>query len=168
MRKTLFMLLAGALLSAFGPQAAVAKCDIGTFTIDRPRKGDTIAGYLISMTTSSGFAASTYSSAETSGTSGCGKGGRGAALEQQVEFVASSAKRLLEDFARGGGEHADSLAALLGCSPELRGRFAGLMQSRLEALQPDAVLPETIPLLRSIHAEAGVDQTLKAGCPYLT
>ncbi|MDH5752420.1 MAG: DUF3015 domain-containing protein, partial [Deltaproteobacteria bacterium] len=145
MKKAIIGFCGMALLAGLGAAPAWAKCKLEDF-VDSKGPGGDPRGAVLYTTFGYPSSTSTYGFAQSSGTSGCGKDGGSddnkiTALEQQVEFVKYSTKLLLEDFSRGGGEYADSLAGLLGCSPELRGRFAGLMQSRLEVLQPDAVLP---------------------------
>ena len=105
--------------------------------------------FVFGVSTVSSSAGSTYSSAESSNTSGCSDAA--ASRIATEKFVAMNHGRVVEGLALGGGEYMASLSHLLGCRQGC-GAFAAHLQGRFPALVPDGdVAP--LALARALRAE---------------
>jgi hypothetical protein len=132
MKKLLFLVALGLSISS----AAVAECELTDFFWGESRETDGAGNALLEITSAYTSSSSTYGSAETSGTSGCGD----TALfrVRQRLFVHAMMDNLSQEIAQGGGEHLQSLGALLGCPKSDYAQMAVMAQRNYRRLFPTA------------------------------
>jgi len=96
-----------------------------------------------------------YTFAITSGTSGCSNDGTIWDSQKAGLFIEINYANVMDDMARGGGEHLASLAALLGVTQEEEATFFSLVQreSAPPAHGEPALLLESLRVLRRDMAQ---------------
>ena len=99
----------------------------------------------------------------TSGTSGCDKVSNYQEFHQQV-FIAHNFKYLLEESAKGSGDHIKALATLVGCSEKSHTKFEEMVHADYETLFHDD--PETSPivLLEKLTNKISKNSVLMVSC----
>ena len=159
--KMLLLFVAAAML--FG-STAVAECDIFDF-VGGESDGSSSTGNAISEVTSGwSTSSSTYGSAQTSGTSGCGE----TALfrVKQRLFVHAMIDNLSQEIAQGGGEHLQSLGTLMGCPKSDYGHLAVMARRNYGRLFP-SVEPVPELFLARFKAQMREHPRIWQSCVYI-
>lgn len=106
---------------------------------------------------------SNQSFAISSGTSGCGKSGAAQSQTEQSQFVESHYQNLAKEMAAGEGEGVDTLAGLLGCSPDQTKNFASYVKRNYGSIFK---MEENSPseMLASLKDGLSGDPVLSASC----
>ncbi|WP_447978247.1 DUF3015 family protein [Candidatus Nitrospira bockiana] len=134
---------AGAPLMETGPG-----CGLGAMLwADSPAKKRILQQAMIATTNQTGL----QTLALSSGTSGCTNDGVIARREKVNVFAGANFRDLMQDMARGSGEHLSSLADLLGVPEAVRPRLFLLVQEEYRAIAVPEATPSTV-----LHALARV------------
>ncbi len=169
MKKSLVVLVVGLLVGS----AAMAECDnFSAWLQDDVEEGvvsilegeDEKNERLMVFTTVATSSSSTYGSAQSSGTSGCGK--IKTAYIQQQQFVAVTIDHLSEQIAQGRGEYLQSLSALLGCPVSAYSNLASISQQNYEQLFPSVETEPEVFLTRLKEKMRG-NPRLADSCVYI-
>ena len=103
----------------------------------------------------------TYTFAVSSGTSGCQ--GVGWRETMQKTYIAHTYHSLMEETARGNGEHLAALARLLGCPIKVHPQFFQVSHHHFDHLFQSP--PDKIDhFLRTLKQQISKSPVLKAGC----
>jgi hypothetical protein len=109
---------------------------------------------------------STYASADSSGKSGRRKPGLVNPDDEQEVFVTEYYEALLEELAQGQGAGFETLAGLMGCSPEAMLELRHVGQATVDRVvtegldQPERLLPE---LKREMRANPALSTCSRLG-----
>jgi hypothetical protein len=160
MKKLLMIVAAGLLFSS----AAMGECELMDFIGGESKETSGAGNALLEISSAWSSSSSTYASAQTSGTSGCGE----TALfrVRQRQFVHVMIDNLSQEIAAGGGEHLQSLSALLGCPKSKYSDLALMARQNYEQLFP-AVETEPEIFLTRLKEEMGDSPELSENCVYI-
>ena len=160
MKKLLLFVAAAMLFSS----AAVAECDLMDF-VGGESDGSSSTGNAITEVTSAwSTSSSTYGSAQTSGTSGCGE--TAMFRVRQRLFVHAMIDNLSQEIAQGGGEHLQTLGTLMGCAKSEYGYLAVMARRNYGRLFP-SVEPVPEAFLARFKAQLREHPRIRRSCVYI-
>ncbi len=159
MRKYFLAMLVTMLLSssAFAAGYGDAGCGLGSMIF-----GDAPGFVQVLAATTNG---TSYSQAFgiTTGTSNCDASGIVLAEKEQEMFVEKTFPSLTREMAAGGGEHLQTLAALLGCPSDKATQFAAFTQQNYEVIfASDRTTPTD--MLSTVKDKMAKDPVLSVSC----
>ena len=144
MRKIQVFIMCLCLTALTFPGVVFAKCFPGEVISNGPSAGGRKFDVLNSSDVGYGFvytttvlptSGTTYSFANSSGTSGCGKNTAWQVTPEQ--FAAQTGTPLMTDAAHGQGQYLHAMAALLGCRGEAIPAFGRQVQARFTVFFPE-------------------------------
>ena len=169
MKKSLVVLVVGLLVGS----SAMAEChsfeawlqdDVEEAVDSIVEEGDQKNESVMVLTTVTTFSSTTYGSAQSSGTSGCGK--KRTAYTRQLQFVAVTIDNLSGQIAQGGGPHLQSLTTLLGCPASAYSNFATMTQQNYEQIF-SSVETEPEGFLTRLKEKMRDSPSLAGSCVYI-
>lgn len=159
MKKFGFAVVSGLILILSSlAQAGDSGCGLGSVIISKNSKGL----QLLSMTTNHSFLSQPLGI--TFGTSGCSSSGIVSTDEQKMmDYADQNKDQILQDAARGSGDHLNVMAHFTGCySSASQARFGAVTQSQFSRLQTSSESASS--LVNEIKAIVKEDSNLAAQC----
>ena len=160
MKKYLFLVALGLLFSS----VAVAECQLTDFIGGESDGSSSTGNALLEISSAYSSSSSTYSSAQASGTSGCGD--TAISRVRQLLFVRAMMDNLSQEIAQGGGEHLQSLGTLLGCPKSDYAQLALMAQGNYRRLFP-TVEPEPEAFLARLKGQLREHPRIWQSCIYI-
>ncbi len=157
-----FLLFVAAAMSF--SSAAVAECDLMDFIGGESDSSKNTESSFLEISSGMSSLSSTYGSAQTSGTSGCGDTAlfRG----RQRLFVHAMIDNLSQEIAQGGGEHLQTLGTLMGCAKSDYGYLAVMARRNYGRLFP-SVEPVPEAFLARFKAQLREHPRIRQSCVYI-